>query len=299
MSHNHSHRHDGGSKNIKTALILNLIFTAIEIVGGIFTNSLAILSDAIHDFGDSIVLIVSYLSTKLAKKNPTKKYTFGFKRASLFAALIAGIVLLGGSIFIIASALPRLINPQEVHSFGMIGLAVIGIIANGAVVLKTRKGLSQNEKMVSWHMLEDVLTWAVVLVGGILIQITGLYIIDPILTILSATVIIIGAFKNLIETFNIFMESVPSNIDSKEIEQIISNIDGVKNVHDIHIWSLDGETNMLTAHIVVKKGYKDVAKLRKQITHELDHQNITHTTIEIEHAKNCEKSCALHNSVTP
>lgn len=295
MAHSHKHANDGGEKNIKTALILNISFTIIEFVGGLFTNSLAILSDAIHDFGDSIVLIISFLSTKLAKKNPTDKYTFGYKRASLFAALIAGLVLLGGSIFIIINAIPRLSEPQEVHSLGMIGLAVIGVIINGFAVLKTREGLSQNEKVVSWHMLEDVLNWAVVLVGGIIIQLTGFYIIDPILTICSAAFIMVGTTKNLFETFSVFMESVPENIDSDEVNKVICAVDGVCNIHDVHIWSLDGETNILTAHVVVDKKAKNLTKTRKEINRKLAEYNIEHTTIEIEYAEECSKVCTLCN----
>lgn len=291
MSHNHSHNQ--GEKNIKTALILNVTFTIIEIAGGLLTNSLIILSDAIHDFGDSIVLMLSYLSTKLGRKNPTPKYTFGFKRASLFAALIAGVVLFCGSIFIIVNAIPRIFEPQEVHSFGMIGLAVLGVIINGFAVLKTKKGKSQNEKIVSWHMLEDVLTWAVVLVGGIVIQITGLYIIDPILTIGSGIFIIIGACKNLVDTFSIFMESTPPGIDIKEIEKIICKVKSVCGIHDVHIWSLDGETNILTAHVVVSDSQTNSDKIRSNIKHELEHFGINHTTIEIEYTKSCKNSCSL------
>lgn len=293
MSHNHNHSHDGGAKNIKTALFLNLSFTIIEIIGGLFTNSLAILSDALHDFGDSIVLIVSYLSTKLAKKKPTAKHTFGFKRASLFAALLAGVVLLGGSIFIIVNAFSRLFEPQEVHSIGMIALAIVGVLVNGFAMLKTRKGKSQNEKIVSWHMMEDVLNWVAVLIGGIVIQITGWHIIDPILTIGFAAFIIVGTCKNLIGTFKIFMESVPEDISVDEVKEAILKIKGVADIHDIHIWSLDGETNVMTAHIVTTKKVGNAAKIREEIKQILKKLHIIHTTLEFEQSGECENCCSL------
>lgn len=289
----HKHTHDGGAKNIKIALAMNLIFTIIEFVGGLLTNSLAIISDAIHDFGDTIVLIFSYLSTKIAKKKPTAKHTFGFKRASLFAALIAGLVLLGGSIFIIVNAIPRLFNPQEVHSIGIIGLAVVGVVANGFAALKTRKGKSQNEKIVSWHMLEDVLNWAVVLIGGIIMHFTGWYIIDPILSIGFAIFIIFGSTKNLLGTLSIFMESVPSHINIDEVEKSITKVKGVCGTHDVHIWSLDGETSLLTAHVVINNNTKNISQVKSKIKHNLMDYHITHTTLELEYSNESDHKCSL------
>lgn len=307
MAHNHKHNHnhhgghhhshDGGAENIKAALILNLLFTVIEIVGGLLTNSLAILSDAFHDFGDSVVLVISFLSTKLSKKKSTSKHTFGFKRASLFAALMAGLVLLGGSILIIVNAIPRLFEPQEVHSLGIIALSVVGIVVNGLAVLKTRKGQSQNEKIVSWHMLEDVLNWGAVFLGGVLMKLTGWYIIDPVLTICSAGFILVGTCRNLFDTFDIFMESVPSHINRGEIEKAVLGVKlapktkPVLGIHDIHIWSLDGETDMMTAHVVVKNGTRDIAGVRKKIKEELTRHHIEHATIEIEYPG--EATCCL------
>ena len=178
--HHHHHSHDGES-NIGIAFLLNISFTIIELIGGYMTNSVAIISDAVHDFGDSISLGMAWYFQKISKREKTDKYTYGYKRFSLLGAIINSIVLVVGSIYIISEAVPRLFSPQETSAKGMFALAIVGIIINGAAVLKTRTGDSINERVVSLHMMEDVLGWAAVLVGSVIMHFTGLTIIDPIL----------------------------------------------------------------------------------------------------------------------
>jgi cobalt-zinc-cadmium efflux system protein len=145
---------------VRFAAFLNVAFTVLELVGGFWTNSLAILSDALHDFGDSIALLVSWLFERGARRSPDTSRTFGYQRLSLFSALFSASILIGGSIIIIIQAVPRLFNPEQVNAFGMVGIAVIGIIFNGAGFFLLKKGESLNEKVLSWHLLEDVLGWA-------------------------------------------------------------------------------------------------------------------------------------------
>ncbi|MBT8251710.1 MAG: cation diffusion facilitator family transporter, partial [Nitrosopumilus sp.] len=238
-------------KNIKFAVILNIGFTAFEIVGSILTNSLALLSDAIHDAGDSIALTSSLVLEKKAKKGPDKIRTFGYGRLSLFSAVISAIFLVAGSVFILSQAIPRILNPEHVDGFGMMWIAVIGITINFLAFLKVRRGQSVNENIISWHMLEDVLGWIAILFGSILIQFWDNHQIDSLLTIGITAFIMFGVFKNLRKSINIFLQGVPEHIDMDKVRNTILSIKGVKNLHDVHVWSIDGENNIFTGHIVI------------------------------------------------
>lgn len=167
MSHDHSHAHDGAG-NLKVAFLLNLGFTIIEIAGGFWTNSIAILTDAVHDSGDCISLGFAWYLQKISSRERTSTYTYGYRRFSVLGALITGLVLLAGLTFILWNAVKRLISPEEVLAPGMIALAVIGVVMNGAAVLRVRKGESLSEKVVSWHLLEDTLGWIAVLIGALI-----------------------------------------------------------------------------------------------------------------------------------
>jgi len=167
-------------ERVRLAAFLNVAFTIIEVIGGFWTNSLAILSDALHDLGDSIALLVSWLFERGAKKSPDAKYTFGYQRLSLFSAIFSASILIAGSIIITYQAIPRLLNPETVNAFGMVGIAVIGITFNAVGFFLLKKGESLNEKVLSWHLLEDVLGWIAILVGGVIMYFSEFYLIDPI-----------------------------------------------------------------------------------------------------------------------
>jgi cobalt-zinc-cadmium efflux system protein len=279
----HSHNNNSREKNIKVAAMLNIAFTAIELVGGLWTNSLAILSNALHDFGDSITLVISLIAEKKAKQPPDAKRTYGYQRISLFAAQFAGVVLIGGSIFIISEAIPRLLNPEQINAGGMIWLAVIGIIANGIGMLRLKKGKSQNEKILSWHFLEDVLSWVAILIGGVIMYFWENEIIDPIMTIGFTLFVLWGATRNLKATMNIFMQGVPDSINIDKIREELLQVQRIKNVHDLHIWSLDGETNIFSGHIIVEdEAFKKPNDTKKRIKDILAKHNIEHSTIELE-----------------
>jgi cobalt-zinc-cadmium efflux system protein len=276
-------------KRVRFAAVLNLAFTVVELVGGVWTNSLAILSDALHDFGDSVALIVSWLFERGARRSPDIKRTFGYQRLSLFSALFSASILIGGSIIIIFQAIPRLINPETVNASGMVGLSFIGMLFNGLGFFLLKKGESLNEKVLSWHLLEDVLGWGGILVGGIIIYFWKIYIIDPLMTIGLTTFILYNIIKNLKEAINILMQGVPKHINLESVKQDILSIKGVIGIHDIHIWSLEGETDVFTAHIVL-----DDETLRKQpeqtkliIKEKLLKHHIEHSTIEIESRYHC------------
>lgn len=283
-SHNHNHR----EKNIKTAIVLNVAFTIIEVVGGLWINSLAILSDALHDFGDSIALVVSLLAERKAERPADEKRTYGYQRLSLLAALFSGIVLMAGSLFILSEAIPRLFKQEHTNAQGMIALAIVGIVVNGLSMWKLKKGQSQNEKVLSWHFLEDVLGWLVILLGGIIIYLWNNPIIDPIMTLGFTAFVLWGVARNLKGTYNIFMQGVPEHIDVEKLKQSLLEIEGIKSFHDIHIWSLEGETDIFSGHIVVEKDIlHEPYDMKKKIKDCLANHHIEHSTIELEDESSC------------
>jgi cobalt-zinc-cadmium efflux system protein len=275
-------------KRVRFAAFLNVAFTVLEIVGGFWTNSLAILSDALHDFGDSIALLVSWLFERGARRSPDTSRTFGYQRLSLFSALFSASILIGGSIIIIFQAIPRFFNPELVNAFGMVGIAVIGIIFNGAGFFLLKKGESLNEKVLSWHLLEDVLGWVGILVGGVIIYFWKFYLLDPLMTISLTAFILYNVTKNLREAINILLQGVPKHINLEAVKLDIKAITGVIGVHDIHIWSLEGETDIFTAHVVVEdEMLKKPEQTRENIRKALEKHHIEHSTIELERKDYC------------
>lgn len=286
---------DKSHKNMKIAFLLNLLFSIIELLGGFFTNSISIISDSVHDLGDAISIGIAAILEKKSHKEPDKKYTFGYLRYSLLGALLTSVILLVGSIVVIYNAIPRLINPTIVNYNGMLILAIIGIIINGFATLKTSHSHNLNEKSVSLHMLEDVLGWAVVLVGSFIIKLTGWYIIDPILSLLMTIFILLHIYKNIIEIFNIFLEKIPENIDLDNLKEELGKIENVEDIHHIHIWTMDNLHNYVTLHARINSNVqnKDMEEVKNRIRAELKKYDLEHSTIEIEYEKCENEECRL------
>lgn len=281
--HHHQHHHSD-VKNIKVAFFLNVTFTIVEIIGGFFTNSIAILSDAVHDLGDSLSLGMAWYFQKKAKKGSDKLFSYGYKRFSLLGAIINSIVLIVGSIFILTEAIPRLFHPEQAEVKGMFLLAILGLIVNGAAVLRLKKGHSINEKVVSLHLLEDVLGWAAILVGSIVMFFFDLPIIDPIMSVFIAIFVLNNVYKNIKQTLHIILQGIPEKLDISLITNHIEQLDGVQNVHDLHVWSVDGNYNVLTLHVVLseKLEMEKLAQLKVAIRQKLEQNGIQHVTIEFE-----------------
>ncbi|MEQ8626936.1 cation diffusion facilitator family transporter [Ekhidna sp.] len=291
MGHNHDHSHNKKEGNVKVAFFLNLSFTIIEVIGGLYTNSLAILSDALHDLGDSLSLGLSWYFQKLSKKGRTKKFSYGYKRFSLLGAIINSIVLVAGSIFILTKAIPELFNPGETNVQGMLYLAILGIVVNGAAVLKLRKGESLNEKVVSLHLLEDVLGWVAVLIGSIIMMYTDAPFIDPLLSVLISLFVLYNVYKNLRKSMLVILQGIPEDVSLDEIKEKLKDISEITDVHDNHVWSMDGEYNILTIHLQLDQDYKlsEQAKLKEKVRSQLKDESINHITIEFEgQDENCE-----------
>ena len=281
---NHSHDHNESLGNIRTAFWLNTSFAVLELVGGILTNSVAVLSDALHDFGDSLSLGLAHYFEKKSTRERDKVYSYGYKRFSLLGAIINSLVLIVGSVFIIQEATERILEPEQVNARGMLVLALIGIAVNTVAMLRLRKGSSINERAVSLHFLEDVLGWVAVLIGSIVMMFINLPILDPILSILIAAFILYNVYKNLRESFHIILQGIPENVDLVEIKEKLLDIPGVIDVHDMHSWTMDGRYNIMTAHIVLKRETTALQanEIKNHIRECVKNQNIQHLTIETE-----------------
>ncbi len=281
-------------RNILIAFILNLSFSIFEFVGGVITGSVAIVSDAVHDLGDALSIGISYALERKSKKQPDKKYTYGYARYSLLGGFITTVILLVGSGVMIATALERIIAPREINYNGMIIFAIVGVIINSTAALFTREGDSLNQKAVNLHMLEDVLGWVVVLIGAIVMRFTDLGVLDPIMSIAVSVFILYNAIGNLKEIAELFLEKAPHNVDVSEISEHIGEIEGVIDVHHIHLWSMDGERNFATMHIVTDSDPEDI---KKKVREELEEHGVDHVTIEIETSGNVcsDKDCKIEN----
>lgn len=267
-------------KNILFAFILNLSFSIFEFIGGIFTNSVAILSDSIHDMGDALSIGLSFFLERKSKKKPDKYYTYGYIRYSVLGGLITTVILLVGSIFVIYNAIGRIINPVDINYRGMIIFAIVGVIMNFIAAYLTREGDSINQKSVNLHMLEDVLGWIVVLIGAIIMNFTDIRIIDPIMSIGVALFILINTIKNLKQITDLFLEKTPKEIDIDHLKKHLQEIDGVDDIHHIHVWSIDGYNNYATMHIVTKSD--NIKKIKQEIREELEEHGICHAILETE-----------------
>lgn len=277
------HHHHSDTSNLKLAFFLNVSFTLIEIVGGLLTNSLAIISDAIHDLGDSISLGMAWYLQKVSKRSKDHLYTYGYRRFSILGAIITSIVLIIGSFFIIYGAILRISEPEHIEVQGMIYLAFLGIAVNGFSYYRTRRGQSQNEKVVSLHLLEDVLGWIAVLVGAVIITFTGWTWIDSILSLMITVYITIQVIRRMKTILKIILQAVPDHILFENISEEILKIEGVADLHDLHIWSLDGQSSILTAHIRTDYGHEHCHELKSRIKETLRSFQIIHCTLEIEH----------------
>ena len=285
-------------KNILIAFILNLAFSIFEFIGGIFTGSVAIISDAVHDIGDATSIGVSFFLEKKSKKQPDEKYTYGYARYSVLGSVITTFILLFGSASVIYNAVLRIIEPTEINYNGMIIFAVVGVAVNLIAALVTRDGDSLNQRAVNLHMLEDVLGWIVVLIGAIVIKFTELYIIDPIMSIGVAVFIFVNAIGGLREILELFLEKTPHSVDVNELKEHVGEVEGVLGVHHVHVWSIDGQHNYATMHIVARG---DSHEIKEKIREELREHGIEHVTLELEsenehcHEENCHVEHSSHS----
>ena len=282
-------------RNILIAFILNLAFSIFEFFGGFFTGSVAIVSDAVHDIGDAASIGASYFLEKKSKQQPDEHFTYGYARYSVIGSVLTTLILLVGSVLVIYNAVLRIINPTPINYGGMILFAIIGAAVNFLAAFFTREGDSLNQKAVNLHMLEDVLGWIVVLAGAIIMRFTDIAIIDPLMSIGVAAFIFINAIRNLKEAVELFLEKTPHGIEIEEIREHLSHIEGVEDVHHIHVWSMDGYHNYATLHVVANG---DAHHIKHAIREELAEHGISHATLELEApGEHChEHNCTVHHA---
>ncbi len=269
---------------LKLAFFLNFGFSILEVIGGIFTNSIALLSDAVHDIGDSFSIGMSWFLNEKAKKKPDSKYTYGYARYSLLGGFISAIVLLVGSIILIIEAIPRILNPEEINTTWLIGFAVIGVLVNGWAAYSTSKGHSLNEKMVSLHLFEDVFGWVALLISAIVMSIWDIPILDPLLSIIFTLYILTHVYKNVTAIFEVFLEKAPEKYNLDVIKSRLEAHPKVLNIHHIHLWSLEGNMALMTFHAQMRSAMTK-AQLRETqnwMHTLLEEFDIHHATIEIE-----------------
>ena len=289
MGHHHHHTHsdlpdDGSLSKIRIAFFINLVFSAIELVGGLYTNSVAIISDALHDLGDSLSLGAAWYFQKLSLKGRDKKYSYGYRRFSVLGAILNSLILVIGSTIILSEAIPRLINPETPDAMGMIYFAIGGIAANGLAAWKLHGGSSINQRAVYLHLLEDVLGWVATLIAAITLYFYDLPRIDAVLAIGIAIFILYNVVKNLKEAVKIIMQGTPEEVNLKRIHDKLEALDSVKSTHDCHTWSMDGQYNILSIHLVVEpyKSLDELSQIKQQAKDLLKEEHIDHATIEFE-----------------
>lgn len=264
---------------ILIAFLLNLGFSIFEFLGGFITNSVAITSDAVHDLGDAASIGIAYFLERFSRRGPDQQHTYGYIRYSVIGSLITTLILLLGSVIVITGAVSRLLHPAPVDYDGMIILAIVGFVVNFIAAAYTNDGDSLNQKSVNLHMLEDVLGWAVVLVGAIVMHFTGITVIDPLLSIGVAVYIFMNALRNFREIVDLFLEKTPHGVSIDDLRRHILAIKGVEDVHHIHVWSMDGYQAYATMHVVTKHPRPAI---KAAIRAELAEHQIGHVTIELE-----------------
>lgn len=282
--HNHSHENGTSARRMGQVFFLNLSFTLIEFVGGLLTNSTAIMADAVHDLGDSLSIGSAWLLSRWGQKSADTDFTYGYRRLSLFGAFLNSVVLIAGSLWVLNAAIPRLTNPVMPMTEGMLALAILGVSVNGFAAYRISKGSTLNEKVLNWHLLEDVLGWVAVLIVSIILQFVDWPILDPLLSVGFTLFILFNVLRNLWATGKLFLQAVPDKQLHDEIKHALLKISGAREVHHQHLWSLDGEHHVLTAHLVIDGHFEQqrFIEIKKTVAEALAQFELAHTTIEIE-----------------
>ena len=295
MEHNHSHNHDFNLGNaFKIGISINLIFIVIEVIYGYLSNSSALISDAGHNFSDVISLIFAWIGVILSKRKPTKKFTYGLRRSTIYISLLNTFLLLVAVVYIIFEAVKRFGEPVNINTNNVIIIATIGILVNGftAWLFVKEKKHDLNIKSTFVHFVADALVSLGVVVSGIIIAITGYVWIDTIVSGIIVVIILYSTFNLFFNSFSLALDAVPQNIDFNDVKNYFTNLDEVSDIHDLHIWALSTTDTALSVHLVLKQQAEN--NFISEIQHHLhEHFGIEHSTIQVELSSNteCENKC--------
>lgn len=289
--HGHQHRHpDLKGRNLLISILLNSLITISQVIGGLISGSLSLLSDALHNFSDVISLIVSYIATVLSKKEASVTRTFGYKRAEIIAAFVNSATLMVVAVILCIEAVERLLEPQSINSSIVIWLSLLGILANGFSVLLIKKDAENNMNMQSayLHLLTDMMASVAVLIGGLLMYFFNWFWVDPLLTILIALYLVYMGYTLLRDSTRVLMLFTPGTIEVEQIASSIGRLPSVKNVHHVHIWQLNDEEIHLEAHVDFDRDIQlsEFDGILEQIEEEVYHKyGINHVNIQPEFGK--------------
>lgn len=291
--HSHGHVSAASAGALRLAFFINLAFTLVEVVGGWWTGSIAVLTDAMHDAGDCLVLGMAWYLQRVAMKGRDAHYSYGYGRYSMLGGWLTSVVLIVGAIMMISLSVPKMWEPSTPNPLGMIGIAVFGLAMNGFAAWKLHGGQTLNERGAYLHLLEDVLGWAAVLIGGVVIHFTDMAIVDPILSIAISIFILFNAIGTLRRGTGILMQEIPAGLDMQAVRSRLMAIPHVTDLHDQHTWTLDGNFIVHTVHIVVADvGRPEALAIKSKAREELKALGIHHATIEIEWA---DERCDLQH----
>lgn len=272
------------TKLLRFAFWLNISFAVFELIGGVWIGSLAILSDALHDFGDSISLGLAWYFQHLSQRESDNKYSFGYARFSTLGALINSVILAGGSAYLIYISISSIGSHELPQTGWMMAIAFIGIIINGVAFKSLHAGNSLNEKTAALHLFEDVLGWVAVLIGAVVMYFTGWAIIDTLLSLGIAVYIGFNSIRQLRKSSRVFLQSVPADIDLPKVESAVLENENVKSVHNVRVWSLDGEEHIVSIHVVLKKDLRisEIEPIRADLKKALKESGLNEVTLQFE-----------------
>ena len=299
MGHDHhQHTHTVEGKRLLITVLLNLAITVAEFIGGIFSNSLALISDAFHNLSDTVAILITYITERISKRASNEKFTFGYKRIQILAAMFNAVTLIAISVFLIFEAWERFNNPQPIKSVLMMTVAVIGLLANLASVLllKSHKKGNINIKAAYLHLIGDTLSSVAVIIGGVLIYFYEIYWVDPLITVLISLYIIKETYVVLYDTYKILMQQTPSGIEMEDIIAAVTAFKEVKGVHHIHIWNLTDQEVHFEGHLdlcddlKVSDGQQVVDKVQQLLKQKFD---IDHITLQLEYDR-CDNKDIIH-----
>ena len=276
------HHHKKAGQNLAFVFFMNLAFNIIVVIGAVSTNSMAILSDFIHDLSDTISIALAWFLERVAQKDVSDKYSYGYQRFSILGAVIISIFVIIMAFVILSEAIPRLFAPEGVDAEGMLVIAIIGIIFKSISVYRLHRGETFNERAILFHQLGDVFEWIAILVLSIILMFwDGAQYLDPFVSIGIAFWLIFNLGRNLIKSIQVLLQKTPDNFDVDEFKELISQIDGVNAIEDFHIWSLDGIDSVMTLKVDVDFG-NDVEKIKEDIYGISKRYHVVDITIELE-----------------